>query len=300
MSIGEKQLEAWAGIGSQVQSASTYQTIKGVIDHKDAPYAGRQTSSYLQGSYGNDTNIVGVDSDVDIVLQCDSIYYYDLSGLPAPEQQLYRDTHKGAEYNYTTFKAEVGGWLHQHFGRDLDPGEKAMHIKANGGRRKADVLPCVSFKRYTSYKGDNDPKTVWHPGICFFLPDGTRIENFPKQHHDNLVTKHQATNGYFKPMVRIIKNMRNRMRDDGLIANGIAPSYFIEGLLSNVPPELFGQSYERTFREAYNYIHGADRSKFVSGSRLHWLILKDRKTSWDTDKFDTFFEALGAFWNAWK
>lgn len=297
MAISEKQLESWSGIGSQVQSAKTYQDIKKVLDDKNAPYAGRQPLSYLQGSYGNDTNIIGVDSDVDIVLQCDSVYYYDLSNLTEPEQELYKSTHHGAEYNYATFKGEVGGWLQKNYGSDLVVGEKAMHLKPNGGRRKADVLPCVSFKRYTSYKGDNDAGTGWYPGICFFSPDNSRIENFPKQHHDNLVTKHQATNSYLKPMVRIIKNMRNRMRDDGLIEDGIAPSYFIEGLLSNVPDNLFGTSYQQSFLQAYRYLAKADRSKLVCANRLHWLVLKDRKTSWDPTNFDTFFAALGEFYD---
>lgn len=300
MAISEKQLETWSGIGSQVQSANTHQSIKGVVDDKNAPYANRSPSSYLQGSYGNDTNIIGVDSDVDIVLQCDSIYYYDLDQLTEQEKQLYKSTHHGAEYNCKAFRADVETWLRKNYGSDLVPGEKAMHIKPNGGRRKADVLPCVGFKRYTSYKGDSDAGTAWHPGICFFLADNTRVENFPKQHRDNLVAKHQATGSYLKPMVRIIKNMRNRMRDDGLIADGTAPSYFIEGLLANVPDNLFGKSYQQTFLAAYAHLAKVDRSKLVCANRLHWLVLKDRRTSWDPSKFDAFFNALGKFWNSWS
>ena len=300
MAISEKQLETWSGIGSQAQSANTYQSIKGVVDDKNATYASRASFSYLQGSYGNDTNIVGIDSDVDIVLGCGSVYYYDLDQLTEPERELYKSTHHGAEYNYKAFKGDVETWLRKNYSSDLIVGEKAMHIMPNGGRRKADVLPCVSFRRYVSYKGDSEAGTVWHPGICFLLPDNTRVENFPKQHHENLVTKHQATGSYLKPMVRIVKNMRNRMRDDHLIADGIAPSYFIEGLLSNVPDNLFGKSYQQTFLEAYAYLAEANRSKLLCANRLHGLVLKDRRTSWDPAKFDTFFNSLGRFWEDWN
>lgn len=86
MSIAEVQLETWAKPGAQVQSANTYQAIKKVIESNDAPYSGRSMSSYLQGSYGNDTNVFGLESDVDIVLQCSSIYYPDLQLLP-PDQK---------------------------------------------------------------------------------------------------------------------------------------------------------------------------------------------------------------------
>ena len=39
MAIPESQLETWTHIGAAAQSSTTYQSIKGVIEHKDAPYA---------------------------------------------------------------------------------------------------------------------------------------------------------------------------------------------------------------------------------------------------------------------
>jgi hypothetical protein len=38
------------------------------------------------------------------------------------------------------------------------------------------------------------------------------------------------------------------MIDAGAIEDGVAPSYFLEGLLYNVPNDNFGSSYEDTFR----------------------------------------------------
>jgi hypothetical protein len=64
VAIPESQLETWTHIGAGPQSTATYQSIKAVIEHKDAPYASRQIDSFLQGSYGNDTNVFGADSDV--------------------------------------------------------------------------------------------------------------------------------------------------------------------------------------------------------------------------------------------
>src|SRR3546814_7032127 len=45
-------------------------------------------------------------------------------------------------------------------------------------------------------------------------------------------------------MARVFKNMRSRMVDDGLIKAGVAPSYYIEGLLYNVPNEKLTSSYQ--------------------------------------------------------
>ena len=70
------------------------------------------------------------------------------------------------------------------------------------------------------------------------------IANYPKQHSGNLTTKHQNTSKWYKPMVRVFKNMRSRMVDDGLIKSGIAPSYYIEGLLYNVPNGKLSSSYQ--------------------------------------------------------
>ena len=294
MAINEKQLETWANPGSLVQSANTYQSIKDVIEHKDALYSGRTITSFLQGSYGNDTNVIGVESDVDIVLKSAAVFYYDISRLPAQTQEQYKASHPAAEYRFVDFKAAVGAWLHKHYGKDFDPGLKAMHIKPNGGRRNADVLPCMDFRRYRAYRADND--AIYDEGICFILADGTRIENFPIQHRDNCITKNQDTGLYFKPMVRIIKNMRNRMRDSGVIPNGIAPSYYIEGLIWNVPNELFGHSYERTFLQCYHYLRHANTGGLVCANGLVPL-LGTGPINWDPRNFGTFFNALGEFWD---
>lgn len=98
-------------------------------------------------------------------------------------------------------------------------------------------------------------------------------------------------------MVRIWKNMRNRMREQGLIKSGIAPSYYIEGLLWNVPSNLFGHSYERTFLQCYSYLHYADKTQLVCANQNAWLIRKDEATSWDPDDFNTFFNTLGGYWD---
>lgn len=44
------------------------------------------------------------------------------------------------------------------------------------------------------------------------------------------MAKHQATNEWFKPMIRILKNMRGKLVETGVIGNKGAPSYFLQGL----------------------------------------------------------------------
>ena len=295
--IPEDQLDIWAKQGSITQSKNTYATIDGVLNSGDAPYAKRGFTTFLQGSYGNDTNVYA-DSDVDIVLRLDAAFQYDLHRMDEPHQASWRAAHTtNAEYGLVDFRAEAVAWLTQNYRGQVDGAGKAIAIAGNGNRRDADVLACIKFRRYYKFNGMQDQS--YAEGIAFRLKDGTSVENYPKQHAENCTSKHQATKSYFKPMVRIIKNMRNKMRDDGIIEPGLAPSYYLEGLLYNVPNELFGHSYQRSFLSAYSWIRGTDKTKLTTANNQFWLLRSNTHTSWDPAKFDKFFQRLGDFWDNW-
>ena len=78
-------------------------------------------------------------------------------------------------------------------------------------------------------------------------------------------------------MVRIFKNLRNRLVDSNNIEKGLAPSYYLEGLLYNVPNDKFGSSYVDSFVNVFNYLDDTDRSKFLVSvrSRPPCLFLAD-------------------------
>ena len=57
MAIPEAQLTTWAQIGAQATSKETYATVKLSLDGEDAAYHSKNYNVFLQGSYGNDTNI---------------------------------------------------------------------------------------------------------------------------------------------------------------------------------------------------------------------------------------------------
>jgi tRNA nucleotidyltransferase (CCA-adding enzyme) len=80
MAISESQLETWSHQGSIAQSSSTYNSIKNTLMAPSVPYAGKNYSVFLQGSYGNDTNIYS-ESDIDIVIKLDDCWHRDLSNL---------------------------------------------------------------------------------------------------------------------------------------------------------------------------------------------------------------------------
>lgn len=297
MAIPESQLDTWSKQGSVAQSRDTYATVKRVLEDSGSPYHAKLFESFLQGSYANDTN-VHRDSDVDIVMRLDSTFYHDANLLPADQYQAFERAFPGTSaYGLPEFKVEVAAWLRQKFGDSVRIGSKAIFIPGNNTRRDCDVLPCARFKYYYRFTGPHDYNLA--EGICFFQKDGTRIVNFPKQHADNCTAKHMETKQWFKPTVRIYKNMRNYLVDQNALRDGVAPSYFIEGMLYNVPVETFGASYDNTFTNTFNYLVKTDRSTFMCANGIHTLLQANSHVSWSPADCQAYLDALRKLWNNW-
>jgi len=295
MAILESQLETWSHQGSVTQSSSTYNTIKTVLVAVDTPYAAKNFSVFLQGSYGNDTNIFA-ESDVDIVIKLDDCFQSDLSALSPDDQNAYKGTFPDATYTYNDFKRDVLRVLKDKYGRNVLAGNKAIAIAANGSRRKADVIAAIQYRRYYRFKSIDDQ--LYYEGICFYTSEGISIANYPKQHSANLTTKHQGTKRWFKPMVRILKNMRSKLVDEGIIKGGTAPSYYLEGLLYNVPNHLFTTSFQDCFVNAINWIQTeADKTNLVCANEQYYLLRDNSHTSWSNANCDIFLNAVISLWN---
>lgn len=296
MAIPESQLETWSHQGSVTQSAQTYDMIQKVLNDTTSPYYSKDFSIFLQGSYGNDTNVYR-DSDVDIVIRLSQTYYADTNSLTPDAKTNYGKAFSQAAYAYADFKADVLAWLQEKFGAEVRPGKKAIFIKGSGSRRDADVLVCAQHRRYRA--ASNGVDTQYDEGIAFWTSDGTKIVNFPKQHSENCTTKHRNTNQRFKRMVRVYKNMRNRMIDDKYIADGVAPSYFIEGMLWNVPADKFVQCYEDSFVNTFNWVLNAEKTKLACANDLYWLVRDNSNECWSTANFDAYLAAAKKYWNEW-
>jgi len=299
MAIPETQLTTWAKIGAQETSKSTYATVKGVLESKDAGYQGRDYDVFLQGSYGNDTNI-WKESDVDVVVRLNSVFSYDNSALPEQQRIAWRAAYTDATYTHAHCRQDVIKALRSRFTDDVQEGKKAVQIKANGNRRKADVLITLIHKRYISFDSIATEKSV--DGIAFWKLDGTKVINYPNQHRDNLISKNSETetNGWFKHIVRIFKNARQRMIEDGLFESGIAPSYYLEGLLYNVPADCFGKSYDDSMVKCINWLWQADRSKFLCANKQYRLLDGNADVTWKSAHCDAFLNGLVKLWSGWS
>src|SRR3546814_15981931 len=105
MPIPEAQLETWSHQGAIKGSSSTYQSIKAKLESKDAAYAGKNVEVFLQGSYGNDTNIYS-ESDVDIVIVLKDCFQSDRKSLSEVEQAAWRSANHDATYTHADFKRD--------------------------------------------------------------------------------------------------------------------------------------------------------------------------------------------------
>lgn len=297
MAIPESQLETWSHQGSVTQSSTTYNTIKNVLEAADTPYADKKYSVFLQGSYGNDTNIYA-ESDVDIVIKLDNCWRSDLEALTPDDKNAYDKAFVTASYTDADFKRDVLKVLTDKYGNKVKAGDKAIAIAADGNRRKADVISAIQFRRYYKFKSAYDQS--YTEGICFRNSAGQEIANYPKQHSEKLTNKHQNSGEWLKPMARVLKNLRGKLVEDGAIPAGIAPSYYLEGLLYNVPDEKFANNFQDSLVNTINWVQkDADKSKLLCANEQYYLLRDNSLVTWTAGNCETFLKAAVQLWNGW-
>lgn len=294
--ISEDQLTTWSTQGPTQQFTETYNRIRANLIDAGAPYLIANIDVFLQGSYSNTSNVRG-DSDVDIVLCHTGAFFHDLSNLSPQDLADYnRDRCGAVGYGYWEFKRDAVAYI-AHLYDGVDTSRKALFIPGGtSGRRDADVLVCQEYRRYYEYRSVNSQRFAL--GLGFYTPGGVLIDNYPKLHSKNCTAKHQDTNGWFKPVVRIFKNMRNRLIEAGGLVDGEAPSYFIESMLYNVPNPQFSGTYQQTWINCYNWLAATDQTKLTTASGMHWLVRDNSPTSWSVEDFKTFLRSLKTYWEA--
>ncbi len=98
---------------------------------------------------------------------------------------------------------------------------------------------------------------------------------------------------------RTYKNLRNKMVADGNINEGLAPSYFVEGLLYNVPIDRFGGTYTQNFNDTLDWLVQADRSEFECVNGLFYLCHPTSPVTWRSENCAAFLNAAVEKRNNW-
>lgn len=290
----------------QGKSARTHNIIRKHLE-TDPALSHYNIDTFLQGSYKNSTNVRG-DSDIDLGSVTENIFYYDTTDLPndtvatnsyGGTRQSLRDQVQNsispAPFTFDDYRRDVLASLKKEYGKDcVVDGNKAIRVCGNAYRLDADVLACTSFRwYYPNYQGG----ASYHSGISFFSKSGERIVNFPHQHFVNLSEKDQANSGKVKGSIRILKRVRNELEDAGQWDRKKSPSYYLEGLLSNVPDVHFTGAYADVLPSVLKYLYndltekkGTDALRSYMQANKIFVLFHPK--FWDVDNAIAFIEAI--------
>lgn len=291
MSIPESQLQTWTGQGSVTNSASTHTVLRNALAAHKWPSVMNYTD-YLQGSYANTTNIRG-DSDVDIVVECTSIFYHNLSD----DEKRTLGLNPG-KHSFDDFRNEVIAALVDYYGSRYVDTSGANSVKVlpsdTSNRLYADVVVCASYTRYDALRSLAEGITFWN------RKTNKQIINYPKLHIRSGTTKNSNAGGHYKPTVRMFKNARRCMTEGDQALKKKFPSYFVECLLYNVPDSYFRLStHQQTFTEIVSHLSNTLNTeaadKFTTQSGYHWLFGSD-PWQWSKPDAGDFVARLSRLW----
>lgn len=278
MNVDEEQFARWAKAPSETEEGKCQHTVSRITEALRSKFDNR-ISVFIQGSYKNRTN-VRLDSDVDVVVRLDDIYFGDISEMDEADKQKYNEI-PDSDYTFKQFKDDVQRTLESEFeSGTIERHNKCIKVEKNEQRVNADVVPCFVHKRFSSFN------RVKAEGIEFLTDDGVRVHSFPEQHYDNGVAKNNATSRMYKSTVRIIKNIRNKLVEQNEIAEGGMPSFFLECLVWNVPSDKFlNRDYSGATRAViatvWNDMKEPSRAnKYTEVNNLEWLFRNHKERTY--------------------
>lgn len=254
---------------------------------------GLEFSTKLQGSYRNTTMVYG-SGDVDVLVIRDDSFVADFSEVSSPPhapptQNPRRMFDEHREGVYRTLQAQYGT-------QAVEQTDKAIEVDADSLPLKADVVPVLRYRRYWERTPYDYTK-----GIVFWSQDDIRIENFPEKHRIQGTLKNSRTNGRYKPTIRVFKNLRNALVDEGKLSKEEVSSYYIECLLSNVPDSIIRESDLRDrFEGVLAQLESAAAADFPEYTMQHGMkpLFGNHATQWNRGDGRDFIDAARYFYES--
>lgn len=306
MAIPLSQLTTWSNQGATVSAKATHESIRTALTHDQSPLKDRISNGsvkiYLQGSYKNDTNI-RADSDVDVVVELTTTFGHNAHELPYDQKNAHDQAYGSAVYDWQDLRRDVISALTKYYGLlSVDTsGNKSIKLKPSSGRLKADIVPVINYRKYDYFYGTNSHNA--EEGVKFYHRTTNRgIINYPEHHYQNGVDKNSdtRTGGRFKPTVRIFKNMRNHLVDTGKLTDGVAPSYFLQSLIYNVPDEHFTGDHSTTVHAVLKHLWSAlPLGQCVCQNHFHELF-GESEEQWNQDDAVKTISAFVELWDNWN
>ena len=276
MPISDSILNQWSHHHAATASVQAHTAIRDALARHDLPVH----EIFLQGSYKNDTNLRR-NSDVDLVVQLNARLRPGVAVLMGSELQG-SGSHVVAYDNWRSFRRFVLAALRARFGDAVSAGRKSLKVAQGPIPAAADVVVTLKCGN----------------GTALYVPDERRwAVSFPQQHHSEGARKERGTAGRYKRATRMFKRARNQLLESSALADGTAPSYFIECLMYNVPNTQFKSSLAETYVGAVNWLSTAMLSEFKCQNQLVDLFGNSRD-QWSVEKAQALIRALGRLWNS--
>lgn len=282
MPIPDSILGSWGHHYSGTAPKQAHLSIRNTLDDYKGWDPDTKHKVLLQGSYKNDTNLRR-DSDVDVVVQLASRLRPQVASLNKIQLKD-NQSHKMAYERWKSFRRQVLKALRAAYGtNNVTTGRKSLKLAKGKIPASADVVVTLQCGI----------------GFAFYLPDEHRwVVSYPVQHHAKGTRKERGANGRYKRTIRIFKSARNHLIENDVIRDGIAPSYFIECLLYNVPNNLFRPSLSESYSGIVRYLSTTSLQQFKCQNGVQELF-STSKDLWSVDKAKTFIHALMRLWDNW-
>ena len=235
MNVLEESLKSWSKGPSQTKAITANPEL-----------AALNVSVFAQGSYRARTN-VRLNSDVDICVRYNDTFFEQ---YPAGKTRSDFGNIPGT-MDFSRFKNLVQSSLEDYFSDStVTRGNKAFDVHANSYRVDADVVPTFEYRWYTGNL-NSDSTQHYHSGVAFDPDTGGRVINWPQQVYDNGVARNSETSRSYKRVIRILKRLKDRMKEEGVPQGETTPSFLIECLVWNAPVEAFSKD---TYSEILRHV----------------------------------------------
>lgn len=299
MSIPTSTLDTWSNPGADDSAMTAYNRVKNVLESDESLPVQKDKSFqvYLQGSYKNSTNIYA-DSDVDLVVQLNSAWRRDLANLNISQKQSYKQSYSSASYGLTDFHSDVVSTLEDYYGTSsVTVEDRALVLDSDSLPLTADIVVCQQYRRYKRFNSRSDQDYV--EGILFRdLSTGEKIISYPKIHHENGADKNQAVSGRYRETIRIFKNARSYLVEKDAISDDLAPSYFVECLLYNVPDENYVYDLQQRYVDIVNWLSDMTLSGAKCQNEIQDMF-GTSSTQWSESEANDYIRYLVDLWNNW-
>lgn len=275
--IPEQTLIDWSAQGAVTTAKASHERVREVIDAINFQY--RKPLVYLQGSYGNTTNI-RASSDVDVVVEWWVPQEYACSGQDEVNLFLW-------------YKKVIVDALAQSFS-GVKSDKKCIRVPRTTNTVPADVVPAFFIRPWNDFVF-LQPNIKPSNAMKFYVAEERRwVTNYPKSHDWNGTDKNKRTNGYYKPMVRIFKNA---LKHAGY---SCFPGYFTECLLFNVPDHLFwGMGYRKKYQDIVSWLYHANKSLFSCQNGQVYLF-GNTPEQWNISEAEQAILCWSAIWNEYR